>query len=237
MLKKMLYSFVVIFIFVSLSFAGRTYVIDTPNASMLNYGSYDLVFKCFSHGNITQKVDFELFKILNIGASWELDRLIGGKRMKVAIPAPDIKIRLYEGDMVLPGLAIGYDGQGCFIDRGNCVQREKGLYIVMGRELFLGGLMFNIGANMYDFTKTKQVYGCFVNAIMPVYKESIYLMAEYDNISINRLPDARLNFGFRFAATEGVDIDFIVRDCWGKSNHTSRVPNERVFKISYSGKF
>ncbi|GHT55402.1 hypothetical protein AGMMS50233_05290 [Endomicrobiia bacterium] len=236
MLKKMLYSFAVILIFVSLSFASRTYVIDTPNTSILNYGSYDLVFKCFSHGNITQKVDFGLFKILNVGVSWELDRLIGDERIKVAIPAPDIKIRLYEGDMILPGLAMGYDGQGCFIDKGNCVQREKGLYIVIGRELFLDGLMFNIGANMYDFTKTRQVYG-FANAIVPVYKELIYLMAEYDNININRFQDARLNFGFRFAVTEGTDIDFTVRDCWGKNNHPSRVPNERVFKISYSGKF
>ncbi|GHT76756.1 hypothetical protein AGMMS50222_09780 [Endomicrobiia bacterium] len=138
--------------------------------------------------------------------------------------------------MILPGLAMGYDGQGCFIDKVNFVQREKGLYIVMGRELFLGGLMFNIGANICNFTKTKQVYG-FANAIVPVFKESMYLMAEYDNININRFQDARLNFGFRFAVTEGVDIDFAVRDCWGKNNHPLRIPNERIFKISYSGKF
>jgi hypothetical protein len=234
-LKKILGSFIAILVFVSLSFADKTYIIDTPTAGILSYGSYDFGFKCFSHGNIISKIDFGVFEFLNIGLSWEFDRLIGDENIKVAIPALDVKIRPYGGNMTLPGLAIGYDGQGCFIDEnsnGDYLQKEKGMYIVTGRELFLDGLMFNIGANINDFVKAK-VYG-FINALVPVYKESLYFMTEYDNI--NYFPAARLNFGLRFAVTEYINIDCIMRDCWGK-NDLSRIPNERIFKISYVGKF
>jgi hypothetical protein len=40
----------------------------------------------------------------------------------------------------------------------------------------------------------------------------------------------------RLALTQAIDIDFIVRDCWGK-NADDKVPNERVFKVNYTGKF
>ena len=59
-------------------------------------------------------------------------------------------------------------------------------------------------------------------------------MLEYDNV--NYFPDARLNSGLRFSVTEYLDIDCIVRDCWGKKD-VGRVPNERVLRISYLGKF
>jgi hypothetical protein len=67
--------------------------------------------------------------------------------------------------------------------------------------------------------------------MVPIYKEFLYFMAEYDNI--NYLPLARLNFGLRFSVTEYVDVDCILRDCCGGSI----IQSERVFKISHSSKF
>ncbi|MCA6070946.1 MAG: hypothetical protein LE168_00930 [Endomicrobium sp.] len=235
MFKKMLVLAVFVFSFASLSFANKTYVIDTPTAGVLSYGAYDMGFRCFSYGNIISNINFGIFKPLDIGASWELDKFIGKDQAQVAVPALNIKLRLYGGSMVLPQLAIGYDGQGYFINNdysGKYLQREKGLYIVIGRELFADGLIFNVGANVNNFLKTR-VYG-FINAMAPVYKEAVYFMTEYDNV--NYFPHARLSCGLKFALTEYIDVDCIIRDCWGKES-VGRISNERVFRISYSGKF
>jgi hypothetical protein len=235
MLKKLFILLAVIIVFVPIIFASETYVIDTPTVRVLSYGSYDAGFRFFSQGNIISNISFGVFKPLDIGVSWELDKFIGNDNVKVAIPALNIKLRLYEGSMILPGVAIGYDGQGYFVNndyKGKYLQKGKGLYAVVGRELFIDGLMLNIGTNVNNFSRTK-FYG-FINAVVPVYKETVYFMTEYDNI--NYFPKARLNCGLKFSLTEYIDVDCIMRDCWGKES-VRRIPNERVFRISYSGKF
>jgi hypothetical protein len=235
MLKKTLSLFLIVFIFSVFSFAARTYVINTPTHELLNYGSYDFGFRCFSNGNVITNIVFGVFKPLDIGMFWELDRLIGDESIKVAIPTLDVKFEIYEGSMVLPGIAIGYNGQGYFIDtslKSGFIQRGRGLYVVLGRELFFDGFMLNVGANINDFSVVK-VYG-FMNTIFPLFKEFVYFMTEYDNI--NYFPDARLNCGLKLSLSEYLDVDCIVRDCFGKDDIT-RITNERILRLSYSGKF
>jgi hypothetical protein len=237
MLKRILSLFLMFFMFVTLSFAAKTYVIDTPTYGLLTYGSYDFGFRCFSNGNVISNIDFGVFKPLNIGVYWEIDKLIGKDNIKVAIPTLNIKLRIYEGDMIFPGIAIGYNGQGYLIGTGlksGYVQKAKGLYVVLGRELFFDGFILNVGANINDFSIVK-VYG-FVNTMVTLFKDFLYFMTEYDNI--NYLPDARLNCGLKLSLSEYLDVDCIVRDCFGKSNATGTgVSNERILKLSYSGKF
>ncbi|MDR2395981.1 MAG: hypothetical protein LBD57_05220 [Endomicrobium sp.] len=235
MLKKMLSLLLVFFNFNIASFAVKTYVVDTPTYGSLSYGSYDFGFRCFSSGNVLSNIDFGVFKFLNIGMSWEIDKLIGYDNIKVAIPTLNVKLKIYEGSMVLPGIAIGYDGQGYFIDtslKSGYVQKARGLYFVLGREIFFDGFILNIGANVNDFSVVK-VYG-FINSMIPIFKEIMYFMTEYDNI--NYFPDARLNWGLKLSLSEYLDVDCIIRDCFGKDDIT-RVPNERILKLSYSGKF
>jgi len=208
---------------------------DTPTINILNYGSYAADFRFFKDGGVQTKLNFGVMKILNIGVSWELANFIGNDQMQVAVPELSVKVRLYDGNMTWPGVAIGYDGQGYFYNTdydGDYLQKGRGIYLVTGREMFFEGLMIDAGLNMNDFSKS-QVFG-FVNAIIPIYQDDVFFMAEYDNI--NYFPDARLNFGIRYALTDSVDLDFMIRDCWGK-DADDKFPNERIFKISYSGKF
>ncbi|MCL2335484.1 MAG: hypothetical protein FWC57_05410 [Endomicrobia bacterium] len=235
MSKKILFSFLAVIMAVSQVFANNLYVIDTPATNLLNYGSYSVGFRAFQGGGVTPRLDFGVFKFLNLGISWELDSLLGNGQIHVAVPALFVKLRLYEGNMTWPGVAIGYDGQGYFYatDSNDYRQKGKGVFLVIGRELFVQNLMINIGVNMNDF-KDSRVYG-FANAAIPLYSDIVYFMAEYDNI--NYFPQARLNAGLKLALTDAIDIDFIMRDCWGKDDPGVRYPNERVFKISYTGKF
>jgi hypothetical protein len=239
MLKKILAPFTAILVFVSLSFADKTCVIDTPTTNITSYGHYNLGFRCFSKGNVILKFECGLSKLFTFGLSFEADRLIGNEDIKVTVPALNIKFRLYGGDMDLPGVVIGYDGQGYFIDKSykhDYAEGQRGFYIAIGREFLFDGLVVNGGINMPLYAENTKVYG-FINTVVPVYKESIYIIAEYDNINIHNFPNARANFGLRFTITENMYVDCIMRDCFGKKNDPLRVPKEKLLKISYSAKF
>jgi|LQAB01.1.fsa_nt_gi hypothetical protein len=114
MFRKILGSLLSIFIFISLSFASKIYLMDTPTIDILSYGSYDMGFRFSSNGNVLSKIDFGVFELLNVGLSLELDRIIGCGHVKIAIPALQAKFRICDGNMTLPGVAIVYDGQGYF---------------------------------------------------------------------------------------------------------------------------
>ncbi|MDR1103907.1 MAG: hypothetical protein LBK92_00910, partial [Endomicrobium sp.] len=115
MLKKILWSFAAVLGCVSFLYATKTYVLDTPTTGILSYGSYSADFRCFSYGNVISEINFGVFKPLDLGVSWELDKFIGDENIKAVVPALHVKLRLYEGSMTLPGFALGYDGQGTFI--------------------------------------------------------------------------------------------------------------------------
>lgn len=237
MLKKIICALIGLSGCAAAAFANNLYYMDTPTTGILNYGSYDVSFRFYSGGSVMTRLDFGVFKFMNLGVAWELGDFIGNKNTTLAIPALSVKIRLYEGNMIWPSVAIGYDGQGYFFDQdydGDYMQRGKGAYLVIGRELFVENLNFNLGVNINDFADSG--VHAFVSAIIPApfAQDALFFMAEYDNIGY--FPDARLNLGLRLSLTEAVDIDFMVRDCWGKDSN-DKIPNERVFKVSYSGKF
>lgn len=235
MLRKVLSLLILIFTLSSLSFANKGHVIDTPTIDMLDYDFCDFGLKFFSGGNLLSRANFGIFKCINVGLSWELSRFIGknSDKLKIALPALQVKFKAYDGNMNYPGIAVGYDCQGCFSDGRNYLQRGRGFYFVIGREFFIENLMINIGVNFNN-----KVYW-FINSVIPLYKEIVYFMTEYDNISY--LPKARLNFGFRFVLTECLSIDCVIRDCcfWknGSGKTNNRFFNERIFKIGYTIKF
>ncbi|MDR1662849.1 MAG: hypothetical protein LBR59_00335 [Endomicrobium sp.] len=238
MLKRVLWLFAVVLSCASFLYASKIYVIDTPTTCILSCGSYSVDFKYFSYGNVISEINFGVFKSLDLGVSWELDKFIGDKKIKVVVPVFHVKLRLYGGSMALPEFVLGYDGRVIFINTndgyygGEYAQRCKGLYFVIGKEFFIEGLMFNLGINMSDFSKPKIYW--FSNATMPLYKEFVFFVLEYDNI--NFFSGARFNCGLRFSVTEYLDIDWVVRDCCGRKD-VERASNERMLRISYLGKF
>ncbi|MDR0978106.1 MAG: hypothetical protein LBL71_03615 [Endomicrobium sp.] len=240
MLKKTASVFLLVLCSFSVLCADKSYVIDTPRAGILSSGSYSTEFSCFSYGNIISSVDFGIFDVADFGLSWELDEFVGSEAVKIALPSVHLKIRLYGGDMTYPQLTMGYNGQGAFVDekcKSSYKQKCRGLYFVAGRELLIEGLMLNLGININDFSNLK-IYG-FLNITVPLYKDILSFMVEYDNFS--SFADARLNCGLRFLLTECLCVDFILKDLQGEGGNDGkneeRVPNERLLKISYLSKF
>ena len=209
------------------------YLVDTPTYSILDYGSYDVQFRVFSGGGVLSKLNFGIFKILNLGVSWELGGLIGSSDVNIAVPCLQVKCNIYSGDEKIPGFAIGYDGQGFFYDKdeGEFLQKGTGIYLVAGKELFVPTLNFNVGINMNDFKKPG-ILG-FVGASYEILEESLMVMLEMSNIGQGR--DAILSGGFRVWVTENFDIDFILRNFM--TTDETRFGCERIIKISYQGRF
>ena len=209
--------------------AESTYVIDTPTKGMLGYGNYDIDFRFFSGGGILSRMTFGVFKIVDLGVGWETDGVIGTQSATAAPPSLFLKIKPFSGGMVLPGFAIGYDGQGYYYNKNvnTFDEKEKGIFLVFGREIIIPGLNFNAGVNMNDF-KNDTVFG-FLSLEYDI-EEKFKLMCEYDNI--NYFPDARLNAGVRVFITDDIFVDAAGRDI-GASARTT----ERIVRIAYLGKF
>ncbi len=237
LLKEYILVFLLIFGFcfcINKAYANSTiYLVDTPTYSLLDYGSYDIQFRVFTNGGVLSKLNVGIFKILNLGVSWELGSLIGMDDVTVAVPALQVKLGIYSGSETLPGLAIGYDGQGFFYnqDDADFIQKGKGVYIVTGKELFFPTLNFSGGINMNDF-KEPGLLG-FVGVSYEIIEESLMAMIEYDNLGAGK--DARLNVGFRLWITEDFDIDFILRNC--TTSDKEKFGCERILKISYQSRF
>ena len=233
--------FLMFLIAASVSFTTRadlfatniTELIDTPTHSILDYGSYEIQFRVFTDGGVTPRLSCGIFKILNIGVSWEFSNIIGVGNTVVAIPALQLKLSVYEGDANLPGVAVGYDGQGFFYNDSDAefLQKGKGVYAVAGKELFLPGLNFNAGLNVNDF-KDVALIG-FLGSSYSIVDETLLAMLEYDNIG--KGADARLNVGFKLWATENFGIDLILRNIL--TGDEERLGCERVLRLSYQGRF
>lgn len=236
MLKKLLCVFclLAVFLFATDSYCSNiTYLMDTPTHSILDYGSYDLQFRIFSNGGVLTKLNFGIFKPLNIGVSWEVANIIGVDDVTVAIPALQVKLNLYSGSEKLPGVAIGYDGQGYFYDssKTDFIQKGKGVYVVAGKEILLPSLNLNIGLNVNEF-KEPCLLG-FVGASFVIVEETLMFMTEYDNIGKGAY--ARANAGLRLWVTENFDIDFMLRNF--TTTDKEKFGCERIFKVSYQSKF
>jgi hypothetical protein len=211
-------------------------VADTPTTRVLEYSNYNVSFRFFSNGNMQTKLDFGIFRFLTLGFSWELDNFIGDRDIKAAMPALLVKMLVYSGDMSIPSIAVGYDGQGYFsnhIYSSEYLQDPRGIYIVLGKELLFENLMLNLGVNTNSFKQNS--IKAFFNATLQIIPDSFFLLSELDNMGY--WSSTRINFGARLKISHFVDLDFILRDCWGNKNDLYSIPNERVFRISYIGRF
>lgn len=236
-MKSILRIFFVLLLFLSVNVYGEsTYVIDTPTTGMLDYGGYDLNFRLFSGGGVITRLDFGVFRMVNLGLGWEVkqvigaDNAIGPAKATVAPPALYVKIRPFEGGIILPAFVLGYDGQGNFYnsDKAEFTQKEKGIFAAVGREILFPGFNVAVGGNISDF-KNNTVSG-FANILLNL-EDKFNFLVEDDN--------QKINAGCRFFINKDLSIDLAVRYIRSDidSTVTDSVANERIIRINYVGKF
>lgn len=203
-----------------------TYAIDSPTAIIFFPKEYAVNFLMYNEGGVTPNFEFGLVRNINLGFSLDFNRLISKQNMKTRLPRLKVKVKLFEGDINFPAIVMGYDAQGYgdYVDN-KYIQREKGFYIVMSRELLIPGFLANAGFNIYDF-ENATAYG-FMSVCFLV-KNTIMTFLEYDNIYCT--PQNRLNIGFRYMLNESLSMGVSVK----KINDTEN-GYERILQITYIG--
>lgn len=207
---------------------GMTDLIDSQTTNVVDYGSLRLNFRLYSKGGVISHLSFGVFRRLNIGVSWDNEELIGAATPTTNTPTLNMKFRVYDGGQILPSFAIGYDGQGRFFDKGKeeYQEKERGFFIVLGREIFFPGLEASGGMNIAQFKE-----GIVLGTIALSYsiERRLVLLAEWDNI--REIRESRFNAGFRVFPIPSLGIDFAVRRIGSDKE------KERIIRINYVGRF
>jgi len=214
-----------------------TELIDMPTAAVVDYGSYSTRTRFFSNGGVVEWLSFGVFQRLNLGASLNIDKLLG-TQTPVQITRPDlqVKFRFYDGTTIIPAFAAGFDGQGYMYNRVShrYDQRQRGLYFVGSQEIGIPGLQGHAGINVPDFDDNPVAGFMGVNYNI---QDTVGLMAEWDNIA--DFPESRLNIGFRVYITPNFSLDFAARTIGQGGRYTNGVErgSERVVMFKYTGSF
>ncbi|MDD5687160.1 MAG: hypothetical protein PHE88_04925 [Elusimicrobia bacterium] len=206
-------------------------IIDIQTAEVVEYSNYELSFRMYGSGGVLSRMVFGVFKPINIGMSWDINHLIGAGSTKVDTMPPAIffKARVYSGGLMIPAIAIGYDGQGYGNfnkDIDKYQYREKGVYLALTREFLVPGFETTFGCNIYDFDK-EGVFG-FVGVNYGV-ENKLLLLGEYDNI--RSTPGNRANLGIKLLITNNVDVELAGRNLFKGPG------SERLVIIRYKGNF
>lgn len=214
-----------------------TDLIDVPTAGILDYQGFSSRTRFFSSGGVLEWGSFGVFQRLNIGASLNIDKLVGtASPVQLTRPDLQVKLRLYDGDRVIPAVAMGFDGQGTLYNRPakNWNQRQRGLYFVGSQEVVLAGLQVHGGLNISDFD-SNAVFGSM--AADYNVQDKILIMAEWDNVQ--DFYDSRFNAGLRIFVTQAFRLDFAVRGIGQGGEFANGVSRgaERIVQFKYTGNF
>jgi hypothetical protein len=210
----------------------ETLILDVPTADVFDRYQASFLTRAYDHGTVMQSIDFGVYPRINIGISLAVSQLIGSSSsVRVLDPDFQVKLKLYDGNLYLPAIAIGYDGRrygyGYNKERVYAKTKEflddrKGGYLTLTREVFVPGLHWTGGANISDLD-WDDIYA-FTGFYYKFVRQAT-LLAEWDNI--NNIRDSRVNLGLRVYLHPALALDGAVRRI-GRGDES-----ERILQIHY----
>lgn len=208
----------------------ETTLIDVPTAEVFDRYQASFLTRAYSHGTVMESIDFGVYPRINIGLSLGVHELLGDSSdVKVLDPDFQAKWKIFDGNLYLPAIAVGYDGRRYgygYEDRvytydkhhnSHYMDDRKGGYIALSREIIIPGLNATAGVNLsdWDFDELYMFMGTYYNIA-----EKVGLMAEWDNI--RNMRDSRLNAGVRFYLHPSLALDAAVRRI-GRGDESERL--------------
>ena len=192
----------------------ETMLLDVPTAQVLDRYQASFLTRAYEHGSLMETIEFGVFPRVNLGVSVAAHELIGNSSsVKVLSPDFQVKWKIFDGDLYLPAIAIGYDG------------RRYG-YGYKDRIYIIPGLDATAGLNFSDFD-WEEMY--FFTGMSYVFKDTIGLVAEWDNI--RNIRDSRFNVAARFYLHPSLAFDAGVRRI-GRGDES-----ERIIQFRYVSNF
>ena len=210
----------------------ETFVLDVPTADVMDRYQASFLTRAYDHGTVMESIDFGIYPRLNLGLSIAAHELIGSSSsVRVLDPDFQAKWKIYDGNLYLPAIAIGYDGRryGYGYDKNRVytgtkkyLDDRKGGYLAFTREIIVPGLHASAGVNMsdFDFDKFAGFAGIFYTIL-----DQVSVMMEWDNI--HNMRDSRWNAGARFYLHPSLALDAAVRRI-GRGDES-----ERILQIRY----
>ncbi len=214
-----------------------TQLIDIPTAAVADHGGFSSRTRFFSNGGVVELLSFGVYPRVNIGASENIDGLIGNDPpVRITRPELQFKYRFYDGDRLIPAFAVGFDGQGYLYNRQSkrYNQRQHGLYVIGSQEIGLPGLLGHAGVSISDFD-SNDIGGLL--ALSANIQDKVMPMMEWDNI--NNFHESRLNLGARFYILPNFHFDFALRGVGQGGRYSDGVVRgpERIVQFKYTGNF
>ena len=206
----------------------QTNLIDIPTAHALDRYQTSFQTRAYEHGAIMETIDFGVYPRINIGVSIAANELLGSSH-SVRVLSPDFqaKWKVYDGNLYMPAIAVGYDGRrygyGYTKHRvynphtKKYMDDRKGGYVAFTREILVPGFHASAGVNLSDFDLEK-FYG-FAGIFYTVL-DQVSLMMEWDNI--HNIRDSRWNAGARFYLHPSLALDAAVRRI-GRGDESERI--------------
>ena len=142
------------------------YLVTIPTSGTLPEGSFSFETLLINNGGLVPRLSVGITNNLTLGFSWGIQNLIGDIQPTLNKSYPDyhMKYRIWDEDMVKPGIVIGFDsqGRGKFIDsiinheseQGNLIEvnrydeKSLGYYIAFSKNYnVFGNLGLHVGIN------------------------------------------------------------------------------------------
>lgn len=212
----------------------ETAIIDVPTAETFDRYQASFLTRAYDHGTLMETIEFGVFPRINIGVSVAVHQLVGSSDdVRALDPSFQVKWKVFDGNLYLPAIAIGYDGrrygygyndQHVYADSDEYLEDEKGGYITFSREIIFPGLNASAGLSFADW---KDMY--WFTGMYYTLADKISFLAEWDGI--RNVRDSRLNIGARFYLHPSLALDGIVRRI-GRGDES-----ERVLQIRYVTSF
>ncbi|MBR4592783.1 MAG: hypothetical protein IKO35_06205 [Elusimicrobiaceae bacterium] len=232
--KKILYTMLICFAFPLAVQADsgdpitlETTLIDVPTANVLDSYQASFLTRAYDHGTLMETIDFGVFPRINLGISIAAHELLGSSNsVRVLSPDFQLKWRVYDGNLYMPAVVVGYDGRRYgygynskrrYTRTKKYLDDRKGGYVSFSREVIIPNLTATAGVNMSDFDMD-EIH--FFTGVFYRLTEQLGFMAEWD--SIRNLRDSRANVGVRVDLHPNLALDAAVRRI-GRGDESERI--------------
>jgi hypothetical protein len=218
-------------------------LIDVPTAGMLMQGSFQLQLRAYAQGGLLGSIDVGILDRFMIGISYGGTNIVGRGRIH-GNPQPGVQVRyrLWEEQLTVPALVLGYhsQGYGAYIDSTDrYLVKSMGVFAVASKNFnFLGNLGLHGGMNLSlergDGDKDINFFAGVDKNLNP----ELSLIAEY-NFAINDNDhraigsgEGYLNAGLRWIFAGKLEIDFMFMNILKNKNEFEQVSRE--IKLTYA---
>ena len=176
-------------------------LVDCPTAATLPRASFDFKMRTTSDGGLIAHTDIGLHRKFMLGVSYGGERILGeGTPEWQNNVAFSVKYQMISESMLMPAIAIGYDGQGYghyFPDLKRFMFKSKGFYAVASKGYqtyqWSSGLHAGVNYSLEKEVDKDEDINVFFGADLSL-QNNVSLVAEYDMaMNDNRYDKASLD--------------------------------------------